>query len=948
MRWVQSALNDVLGLRLPLHGVADAATRRAIRSFQRREGLPIDGIVGPDTQRGLLAARGGTSVPEARPGPAAPTEPAPGVPAAEFNFDRGSFEQESGDFRRGTTMNKLLSFNPEPFESETEFSSALQMPDIRTDEFGERCGCPHPARRGSAAREGRSSTLEFDREIGSSARNLRQARRRSAPPVSQHPSPQPFDSQAFRQRAVLIANRELARWGNGRIKETDPRLHKTLQDYWKTGLGLSFSEQQLGDPAFQQANPWSAAFISWLMKGAGAGNAFKYDSFHSGYTRAAIDNRLANNSNPFKAYRIAEIAPQVGDLVCKSRAGSGATYDNVRRPMKTHCDIVTDVRPRNAVTVGGNVLNSVGQKILRTDVNGLIAEPNYFAVIRVDSQQPSIPTGPPPTPSPPAGGPAPRLLAHEATPPSTTLYVEIDLKIIDKAGITAPSVTGLFIPNGYQPGAAVDLVLYLHGYKAEAIKREAIGQYWNSRRFPYGAFREGVNASARNVVLVAPTLGSRSEAGSLVKPGGLDAYIGQVLSALRAYGPLSRAGVEPVLANLIFSCHSGGGWPMRLLAGGQDRVLSRLRECWGFDCTYNRGDDTFWAGWARARPNAKVYIYYISGSQTAPLAESLRNMRVPNAIVQTSRDRRHNYVPITHWQERLQGADFLAARSGGSPQPLPPGPGKYTPSSTRVKFERAALVGDWREALLNLNGLNMYEMLRALDGLSPDRRDALAGQRRVYHDLVNMPRIEYAFTVVETGQLPSSAPGDLAATGQVETAVEFLRERRSGRTTLAWGARVRPEFRRRVRKICAELGCDPNHLMAVMAFESGETFRPSIRNRLSGATGLIQFMPKTAQRLGTTTDALAAMTAEQQLDYVSLYFSPYRGRLGTLEDVYMAVLWPRAVGAPSDTVLFATPSKAYKQNRGLDLNGDGLVTKFEAAESVRMKLNKGLKSEYVG
>jgi hypothetical protein len=265
-----------------------------------------------------------------------------------------------------------------------------------------------------------------------------------------------------------------------------------------------------------------------------------------------------------------------------------------------------------------------------------------------------------------------------------------------------------------------------------------------------------------------------------------------------------------------------------------------------------------------------------------------------------------------------------------------------------VRFEEAVARNDWREAFLNLNGLNMYEMLRALDGLSPDRRDALLNQREAFRDMVNMPRIEYVATVVQTGQLPSVAPGDLAATGQVQTAAEFLRERRSRPTKLAWGARVSPKFRRRVREICAALGCDPNHLMAVMAFESGETFSPSIRNRLSGATGLIQFMPKTAQRLGTTTDALAAMPAEQQLDYVSRYFSRYRGRLGTLEDVYMAVLWPRAVGAPNDTILFAKPSKAYEQNKGLDLNGDGLVTKFEAAEFVRAKLNKGLRPGYVG
>ena len=79
---------------------------------------------------------------------------------------------------------------------------------------------------------------------------------------------------------------------------------------------------------------------------------------------------------------------------------------------------------------------------------------------------------------------------------------------------------------------------------------------------------------------------------------------------------------------------------MRRLADGRDRALASLGESWGFDCTYNKagrafktGDDTFWANWARARPNAKVYIYYIPGSETAPLSESLRNKRIPNAIV---------------------------------------------------------------------------------------------------------------------------------------------------------------------------------------------------------------------------------------------------------------------------------------------------------------------------
>ena len=196
--------------------------------------------------------------------------------------------------------------------------------------------------------------------------------------------------------------------------------------------------------------------------------------------------------------------------------------------------------------------------------------------------------------TPESAGSAPRLITR-VPPPGTTLYVEIDLQIVGKLKIAAPPVTGIFIPDGYQPGATVDVVLYIHGFKAEAIKREAIDQYWNSQRFPYGALREGVNASARNVVLVAPTLGSRSEAGSLVKQGGLDAFIGQVLAALGAYGRQSRAATAPRLGNLIFACHSGGGWPMRQIAGGSDRALARVRECWGFDCTYNGGDDAFWA-----------------------------------------------------------------------------------------------------------------------------------------------------------------------------------------------------------------------------------------------------------------------------------------------------------------------------------------------------------------
>lgn len=128
-----------------------------------------------------------------------------------------------------------------------------------------------------------------------------------------------------------------------------------------------------------------------------------------------------------------------------------------------------------------------------------------------------------------------------------------------------------------------------------------------------------------------------------------------------------------------------------------------------------------------------------------------------------------------------------------------------------------------------------------------------------------------------------------------------------------------PEFQDKVVQIAERLGTNPNFLMAVMSFETGGTFDPSVRNKAgSGAVGLIQFMPQTAQGLGTSSEALASMTAEEQLEFVERHYRPFKGRLGTLEDTYMAVLLPKAVGKGPDVVLFERPSVAFNQNKGLD------------------------------
>ncbi|MBI2131152.1 hypothetical protein HYU10_05300 [Candidatus Woesearchaeota archaeon] len=90
-------------------------------------------------------------------------------------------------------------------------------------------------------------------------------------------------------------------------------------------------------------------------------------------------------------------------------------------------------------------------------------------------------------------------------------------------------------------------------------------------------------------------------------------------------------------------------------------------------------------------------------------------------------------------------------------------------------------------------------------------------------------------------------------------------------------------------------------------------------------------MPDTAINLGTTTDALAQMTALEQLDWVEKYFDDIGGDYSDPTDLAIAVLWPAAIGKPDNHVLFTrqeTPI-TYGQNRAVDTNNDGRITKGE-------------------
>lgn len=161
---------------------------------------------------------------------------------------------------------------------------------------------------------------------------------------------------------------------------------------------------------------------------------------------------------------------------------------------------------------------------------------------------------------------------------------------------------------------------------------------------------------------------------------------------------------------------------------------------------------------------------------------------------------------------------------------------------------------------------------------------------------------------------------------------------------IAWGSKVSEDFRIKVTEFSDALEIDPDWLMTCIAFETAGTFRADVKNMAgSGATGLIQFMPSTARSLGTSTEELEKMSVLEQLDYVYAYFAPYSGRLESVGDVYMAILWPIAIGKPAEYPLWSQSTRptTYRQNSGLDTNNNGVVTKQEAVARLEDLLDTG-------
>lgn len=157
----------------------------------------------------------------------------------------------------------------------------------------------------------------------------------------------------------------------------------------------------------------------------------------------------------------------------------------------------------------------------------------------------------------------------------------------------------------------------------------------------------------------------------------------------------------------------------------------------------------------------------------------------------------------------------------------------------------------------------------------------------------------------------------------------FLLWLQFGRTSAPPPRESSPDpYTQRLHEIATELDTHPDTLTRIFEIESGGNH--TARNKWTGATGLIQFMPATAREMGTDTAALVQMSATEQLDYVLEYLRPAAG--SDVFGFYLQVFFPAAKNKPETWVLQTSNLSAEmiaKRNPIFDLNNDRKIQVYE-------------------
>ena len=194
----------------------------------------------------------------------------------------------------------------------------------------------------------------------------------------------------FTDRLVAACETEHKRFlkkGGGHGKEFDegdglsPNYSRIVGEYWKS---IKINLEGKTRDAKGRRPPWSAAFISFVVRKAEAGDTFKYAQAHQTYIRQAIlAAEDGTTGTAYVARRVSDRAPQLGDLLAKGReSAKNFTYDKaLAKARKTkadeqgyssHCDVVTKVdrAAKTVTTIGGNLGDSVMEKVWKTDKDG--------------------------------------------------------------------------------------------------------------------------------------------------------------------------------------------------------------------------------------------------------------------------------------------------------------------------------------------------------------------------------------------------------------------------------------------------------------------------------------------------------------------------------------------------------------------------------------------------
>jgi hypothetical protein len=180
-----------------------------------------------------------------------------------------------------------------------------------------------------------------------------------------------------KERLISAAVAEWVRFDKGTGQEHLAPYHTFVGAMWNA-IGQTLDGRD-------RDQPWSAAFISWIVRQAGPEYAgFRFAAAHSRYIHDSIRKRDTGSSSPFWGFRLKEHKVGLGDLVCQWR-NSPRTYDDARtsEAFFSHCDVVVEVAPGSVRALGGNNGHTVGFKTYAVNPDGFLkAENKVFAVLR--------------------------------------------------------------------------------------------------------------------------------------------------------------------------------------------------------------------------------------------------------------------------------------------------------------------------------------------------------------------------------------------------------------------------------------------------------------------------------------------------------------------------------------------------------------------------------------